>query len=85
MGKINLSINSNFWLNKKVFITGHTGFKGSWLLIWLEMLGAKIKGYSLPPNTYPNLFEEANLKKGIISDFGDIRDFKKLKIKYKKI
>ena len=49
------------------------------------MLGAKIKGYSLPPNTYPNLFEEANLKKGIISDFGDIRDFKKLKLSIKNL
>ena len=50
-----------FWKNKKVFITGHTGFKGSWMLILLNMLGAKIYGYSLKPNK-KSLFNEANCK-----------------------
>ncbi len=43
-----VKINNNFWKNKKVFITGHTGFKGAWLCLWLKFLGANILGYSLP-------------------------------------
>jgi CDP-glucose 4,6-dehydratase len=46
-----------FWKNKKVFLTGHTGFKGSWLSLWLASMGAKVTGYALAPNTIPNLFE----------------------------
>ena len=45
-----------FWKGKKVFLTGHTGFKGSWLSLWLQNMGAILKGYSLEPNTTPNLF-----------------------------
>ncbi|HOL63653.1 MAG TPA: hypothetical protein PK103_09865, partial [Elusimicrobiales bacterium] len=52
---------SPFWRNKKVFLTGHTGFKGSWLTIWLSMMGAKIYGYALKPPTKPNLFEQAKI------------------------
>ena len=52
-------INTNFWKNKKVFLTGHTGFKGSWISLWLSYLGADVKGYSLQPPTNPNLFEVA--------------------------
>lgn len=66
-------MNTKFWKNKRVFLTGHTGFKGSWLSIWLKMMGANICGYSLKPPTKTNLFEIANVKQGIISIEGDIR------------
>lgn len=68
-----------FYKNKKVLITGHTGFKGSWLCLLLNELGADVYGYALPPKTSPNLFNEANINKIITSHFGDIRDFEKLK------
>ncbi|MEA3434998.1 MAG: CDP-glucose 4,6-dehydratase [Thermodesulfobacteriota bacterium] len=60
--------------NRKVLITGHTGFKGSWLSLWLTELGAKVIGYSLEPPTKPNLFEAINLKDTIIHIIGDVRD-----------
>jgi len=69
----------NFWQGKKVFITGHTGFKGSWLSLWLQQLGAKVCGYSLAAPTLPSLFLEANVAEGMTSHEGDIRDFTKLK------
>ena len=56
-------LNINFWKNKRVFITGHTGFKGSWLCIFLNLLGAKIVGYALKPKSQPNLFDLAKVKK----------------------
>jgi CDP-glucose 4,6-dehydratase len=59
---------------KNVLITGHTGFKGSWLAIWLKSLGAKIVGYALKPNTQPNLFDSVNLAEKMKSIIGDIRD-----------
>jgi len=52
------AINSKFWRGKKVFITGHTGFKGSWLSFWLASMGAKVTGYGLAPNTTPSLYAE---------------------------
>ena len=64
-----------FWQGKKVFITGHTGFKGSWLSLWLQLLGAELVGFSLAPPTQPNLFETAQLRKGMVSLLGDVRDF----------
>lgn len=67
-------VNPEFWKGKKVFITGHTGFKGSWLSIWLNFMRAKVKGYSLPPNTSPSLFEEANVSNIMDSEIGDIRN-----------
>ncbi len=67
-------VNKDFWAGKKVFITGHTGFKGSWLSIWLKSLGSIIKGYSLEPNTNPNLFTESKLNKNMDSEYGDIRN-----------
>lgn len=63
-----------FWKGKKVLITGHTGFKGSWLAFWLNLLGAEVCGYSLAPKTSPNLFENLQLENKIRSVIGDIRD-----------
>lgn len=64
----------NCYKNKKVLITGHTGFKGSWLTLWLNLLGADVVGYSLPPNTDPSLYHTLNLQNKCTSLFGDIRD-----------
>ena len=69
---------------KKILITGHTGFKGSWLTLWLIKLGAKVIGYSLEPPTKPSLFEILNLKEKIVHIIGDIRDEEKLKNIFKK-
>jgi CDP-glucose 4,6-dehydratase len=74
---------SNFWKNKKVFLTGHTGFKGSWMAIWLSHLGAEVKGYSLEPPTNPSLFVEAKVKSLIESEINDIRDYTKLSLSIK--
>lgn len=57
-----------------VLVTGHTGFKGGWLVCWLKALGAKVRGYALPPETSPSLFEAARVFEGISSSFGDVRD-----------
>lgn len=67
-------INPVFWKGKRVFLTGNTGFKGSWMSIWLENLGAVIFGYSLPPPTEPSLFLQAELDKSIRWTTGDIRN-----------
>lgn len=72
-------INQSFWQGKKVFLTGHTGFKGSWLSIWLHSLGVVVKGYSLDPPTKVSLFVEAGVESLVDSDIADIRDFEKLK------
>lgn len=65
---------NNEYKNKKVLVTGHTGFKGSWLSLWLSLLGADVLGYSLEPNTSPSLYEILNLNTRIKSVFGDIRN-----------
>jgi len=70
--------------NKKVLITGHTGFKGSWLSTWLTELGADVIGYSLEPPTQPNLFEALSLNEKLIHIIGDVRDEKKLSSVFKK-
>jgi len=68
-------VNSEFWQGKKVFLTGHTGFKGSWLSIWLNSMGAVVKGYALKPATNPNLFAIAGIEHLVESDINDIRDY----------
>lgn len=72
-------VNLDFWRSKKVFITGHTGFKGSWLTKILADAGAIVTGYSLTPPTNPNLFSLSKVENKINSIIGDIRDFEKLK------
>jgi CDP-glucose 4,6-dehydratase len=69
-----MTVNTNFWRGKRVLITGHTGFKGGWLAIWLQRLGADVTGIALPPNTTPSLFELAHVTQGITSHICDIRD-----------
>jgi CDP-glucose 4,6-dehydratase len=71
-------VNNKFWKSKKVFLTGHTGFKGSWVSLWLQSMGAIVKGYSLEPNTKPNLFTEANVEENMNSEFGDIRNLNQI-------
>ncbi|MCI5106444.1 MAG: CDP-glucose 4,6-dehydratase [Pseudomonadales bacterium] len=64
---------AQFWQGKKVFLTGHTGFKGSWLSMMLSMLGAEVRGFALAPDSQPNLFEQAKLDTLLDSRLGDIR------------
>lgn len=71
-------VNPAFWRGKRVFLTGHTGFKGGWLATWLQRLGADVFGYSLPPATEPNFFGAAGLEKRLHTTYGDIRDLDKL-------
>ncbi len=68
----------NFWRDRKVLITGHTGFKGSWLCLWLHRLGARVHGYSLPPPTDPSLHERAAVGEVVDSVTGDIREQAKI-------
>jgi len=71
-------VDSSFWKGKKVFLTGHTGFKGSWLSLWLQNMGALVKGYSLDVNTKPALFTQANVAAEMESEIGDIRNLGQL-------
>ena len=73
-----LMLESSFFLNKKVLITGNTGFKGSWLSVWLNLLGAKVYGLALNPPTNPSLFEKAKLNKITVNNIIDIRDSEKV-------
>ena len=76
----NLSaVDPSFWNGKRVFLTGHTGFKGGWLSLWLTSMGAKVTGYALAPNTRPNFFQVANVESNLEkSHIADIRDLEKL-------
>lgn len=73
------TVDPGFWADKRVFLTGHTGFKGSWLSLWLQRMGAHVTGFALPPPTDPALFEVARVGDGMESVIGDIRDAAALK------
>lgn len=68
------AVNPTFWAGKRVFLTGHTGFKGGWLALWLQQMGAQVTGFALVPPTAPSLFAVANVADGMTSIIGDIRD-----------
>lgn len=72
-------MHTGFWKNKKVFLTGHTGFKGGWLSLWLQGLGADITGFSLKPPSGPNFFESARVAEEMNSIIADVRDFARLR------
>jgi CDP-glucose 4,6-dehydratase len=73
-----LVIKRDFWVDKRVLVTGHTGFKGSWLTLWLHALGAKVAGYSLEPPTAPSLWSLLKLSSRVPADTADIRDLTRL-------
>jgi CDP-glucose 4,6-dehydratase len=68
-----------FWQGRRVFVTGHTGFKGGWLSLWLQQMGAELHGYSLAAPTQPSLFQTASVEREMASTIGDIRDGEALK------
>jgi len=68
-------VSEDFWRGKRVFLTGHTGFKGSWLSLWLQSMGAEVHGLALSPPTTPDLFTAAHIEAGMTSTIGDIRDY----------
>jgi len=84
MGRLMNYVNLSFFQGKRVFITGHTGFKGSWLCRMLIGAGAIVTGYSLAPQTEPNLFTLAGVEKNMTSVLGDIRDIERLKSAFRK-
>ncbi|MBE2258450.1 MAG: CDP-glucose 4,6-dehydratase [Rhodobacteraceae bacterium] len=67
-------IRAAFWKDRRVLITGHTGFKGSWLSLWLQAMGARVVGYALPPATQPSLFAVAGVAQQMVSILADVRD-----------
>lgn len=76
-----VQIDTSFWADKRVFLTGHTGFKGGWLSLWLSFLGAKVTGYALAPNTTPNLFDILDIESLVEnSHIADIRDLENLQV-----
>ena len=81
LATISGSIDTEFWKGKRVFLTGHTGFKGGWLSLWLSSMGAKVTGYALAPNTIPNFFEvaqvQSELEQSHIADIRDLEPFQK--------
>ena len=72
-------MNYDFWINKRVYLTGHTGFKGGWTVAWLKKMGANVKGYALEPDLIPSFVDVTDIKKDIESEFGDIRNLDLLK------
>jgi len=72
-------VTKKFWKNRRVLITGHTGFKGTWLSLWLNLLGARVAGYALDPPTQPSLFNLSGIKSNIESIIGDIRNDAKVR------
>ena len=75
-----MRINKSFLRGKKVFLTGHTGFKGGWLSIWLASMGAEVKGYALEPNTSTNLFGAARVREVVESELNNILDLSTLRM-----
>jgi CDP-glucose 4,6-dehydratase len=73
-----LVMQPEFWRDKRVFLTGHTGFKGSWMALWLQRMGARVTGFALPPVSQPNLFDLARISEEMTSIMGDIRDTQSL-------
>src|SRR5689334_17417086 len=73
-----MGLNKRFWSGKRVFVTGHTGFKGAWLTLWLQKLGAHVTGYSLNSPSTPSFFDLCNVKRGIKHMNGDIRNARAL-------
>jgi CDP-glucose 4,6-dehydratase len=74
-----LEMNGTFWAGKRVLLTGHTGFKGGWMALWLKRLGAKVTGYSLGPPTKPSLFDLAQVAGAVDHQLGDVRDLDRLR------
>ncbi len=74
-----MKIDPAFWNGKRVFVTGHTGFKGTWLSLWLQSMGCEVTGYALPPETDPNLFEMAGVAAGMNSITGNVQDLAPLR------
>ena len=74
-----IDIDPAFWRGRRVLLTGHTGFKGSWLSLWLQSMGAELHGLALAPPTQPNLFTEARVGDGMASTIADIRDLDAVK------
>lgn len=79
MGVGSGKVDPGFWNNKKVYLTGHTGFKGSWIALWLQQMGANVKGFALAPPTDPALFTVAKVGANMQSDIGNICDYETLK------
>lgn len=77
-------VNPDFWGGKRVLLTGHTGFKGGWLSLWLQSMGAQVIGYALAPPTTPSLFEVAEIGQEMTSIIGDIRDLERLRAVFAK-
>ena len=73
-GQVGHTVSDGFWKDKRVFVTGHTGFKGSWLCLWLHKLGAHVTGYALDPPTDPSLFELCGIDNLVTSVIADVRD-----------
>lgn len=78
-----LGLNPLYWVGKRVFVTGHTGFKGSWLCLLLQNMGAKVMGYALQPPTSPNLYQQAGVGDGMESTIADVRDLQVLEASIK--
>ena len=72
--EVGAKMENTFWQRKKVFLTGYTGFKGSWLCLWLHSLGAEVTGYALQPPTKPSLFAICRIHELVHSVEGDVRD-----------
>jgi CDP-glucose 4,6-dehydratase len=79
VGLIVRGINPNFWQGKRVLLTGHTGFKGGWLSLWLQSMNAELLGVALNPPTQPALFDVARVREGMEHQIADIRDYEKIK------